>query len=373
MQRIKFIFIFLILVSLSVHSGEFEKYAFDSKVGKTDILVVVKNGRVIYQKFQPNFSLHSPHITHSINKLYLSTFIANEVLKKSLNINAPIIKNPKNLYEAHLTLENLMQMNSGLRPIYDNESIEKINFGIIAPIDNFSITAFDYIRKKSLQMYNPGAQFNYSYLEYDLALVYLSEYYGHDNFEKKLNDFLSVDLKLENTLIKIPIYNNYLWDLNSSFLNQLILKINPKDLFKIPPPINIGKTSAKDVIKVASLYLNNGIFEGKRIFAPDWIAHSWSNNKRTFTISRRLDSYFSQFNVGYYWFLNQPFPDGVRPYPSLPSELVSIQGFKGQTLAIFPKEKIIYLRLANDEINNSSFNRQKHLELLYNEIIKNNK
>ena len=64
-----------------------------------------------------------------------------------------------------------------------------------------------------------------------------------------------------------------------------------------------------------------------------------------------------------------PHTDGTKPYPELPNDVAVIHGLRGQTLAIFPTQNAIYLRMATDDLD-SPFDRKKHLNLFFKEYLK---
>ncbi len=363
------IFVFLFLLSNNGFTYDFESYGFDSSLGNTDVLIAVKDGKIIYEKYQNDYSFDRPHNLHSLSKLFLSVFIAHEEFLNHLDLNTKIAPNYPDPFTSNLTLEHLIQMSSGRRAVYDFEAIEKINFGLIAPIEKIPNNMFEFYMSRTLPMYKPGASYNYSFLDNCLAILYLEKIYGKNDLVHKMNSFIFDDLKLEKSRVFIDKSDSFLWAKHTDFLNKLIYNINRENQFRIPHAFQAGASSPEEVLKVASMFLNSGKISGKQIFKPSWIKRSWDYNKISFEESQKFDSFFAKFNYGYYWFLNRPFKNGRKPYEKLPSDMVAIMGLRGQTLAIFPSQRAIYLRLASDKLK-SRFDRHRHLEFFYNEYLK---
>jgi hypothetical protein len=216
----------------------------------------------------------------------------------------------------------------------------------------------------------PGKTFNYSFLDRNLVIWYLEKKYGREELLKKINDFIYKDLELRNTKVFLLNTSTYLFERSDNFLNQLLYQLNPKDAFTIKPHAHLFFSTPEEVIKVAQLFLNDGTREKQRIFDSQWIQDSWSSNPESFEQSRLLNSAFSHTTYGFFWTLNRPFKNGQKPYPNLPEDFVMLQGFGGQSLALFPSQKSLYLRLATDPAR-LHFNRGLHCEYFYKEFLKN--
>jgi hypothetical protein len=361
-----FLFFLFFYSSLSL-SDDFINYAYDRKIGRTDVLIAIKNNKIIFENYSNGYSFKSPHKLHSLSKLYLSLFIAREEYLGRINSRAPIFPFSSNNFEKNITLESLMRMSSGLRTVYDQEAMEKIKFSLLRPIESELISRSDNYLQKSLPMFFPNTSFNYSFNDNNLLLIYLDEKYL--NFHNLISKFINSDLSLNATSFEYSINPQMFFHDEHSFLGELIKRYNRELSFRIYPAMQFAQSSPEDLIKVANIFLNKGFVKGKRFISSEWVLRSFSYNPKSFENSYKAKSYFAKFTYGMFWFLNKPFPNGKRPYPDLPNDLVLIQGLRGQTLAIFPSENAIYLRLANDPLK-SQFDREKHLTIFYNQFLK---
>jgi CubicO group peptidase (beta-lactamase class C family) len=104
------------------------------------------------------------------------------------------------------------------------------------------------------------------------------------------------------------------------------LNIADIDWYYDPHGINIGSATIyltpRDMAKLGYLYLNAGMWEGKRIVSADWIHKSLQSHTQI-QISAGLADY------GYYWWI----------YPQM--GMVEAWGGAGQRIAIFPELGIV--------------------------------
>ncbi|HKW25783.1 MAG TPA: hypothetical protein VJN48_08365, partial [Terriglobales bacterium] len=77
----------------------------------------------------------------------------------------------------------------------------------------------------------------------------------------------------------------------------------------------------EDLAKIGYLYLQDGVWEGKRIVSGDWV-------KKSLTPYIRAEE---NFQYGFKWWL----------YPLNGKFVWMAQGFGGQRLMVFPEEKLI--------------------------------
>jgi CubicO group peptidase (beta-lactamase class C family) len=361
-----FLLIFSLYSSL-IYSSEFYDYAYNSQLGQTDVLIGIKNNKIVYEDYRNGFNYYIPHKLHSLSKLFISLFIAREEYLNRLNSRASVFPNASNNFEKKITIESLLRMSSGLRTVFDQEAMYRIKFSLIRPIESETDDLIDNYLKKSLPMFTPNSSFNYSFYDNNLLMMILDSRYP--DFQKNMTDFINKELNIKATTFSYTLNPQLFFSGENSQFNKILRMYNPEQAFKIHPSLQFAFSSPEDLINVAKIFLNNGILNGKRVISEDWVKRSFDYDPKSFDSSIKSKSYFSKFTYGMYWFLNKPFSDGKKPYPNLPEDLVLFQGLRGQTLAIFPTQKAIYLRLGNDPLN-SRFDREKHLNMFFNQFLK---
>jgi CubicO group peptidase (beta-lactamase class C family) len=94
--------------------------------------------------------------------------------------------------------------------------------------------------------------------------------------------------------------------------------------------------TARDWARFGLLYLEDGIWQGKRILPPGWVDYS-----RTPTPVAPKGQY------GAHYWLNAGLPDNPnqRRWPSLPGDMLVAWGFQGQFLVIVPSKELVLVRL----------------------------
>jgi CubicO group peptidase (beta-lactamase class C family) len=94
--------------------------------------------------------------------------------------------------------------------------------------------------------------------------------------------------------------------------------------------------SARDWARFGLLYLNDGVWEGRRILPEGWVSYSTEPAP-----TAEKGDYGAQI-----W-LNGG-PEGrpeLRPFPSLPPDLYYFQGYQGQYVAVIPSRRVVVVRL----------------------------
>ncbi len=366
-MTMKLFILFCSLYSSFVFSNDFFDYAYNPQLGQTDVLVGIKNNKIVLEEYRNGFNYTMPHKLHSLSKLFINLFVAREEYLNHLNSRDPIFPNALNKYEKKITIDSLLRMSSGLRTVYDQEAMERIKFSLLRPIESESDDQIENYLKKSLPMYQPNTTFNYSFYDNNLLILLLDSKYS--DFHSSMNDFLNNILKLKSTSFSYTLNPQLFFNNDNLEFNKLLKSHSREQSFKIFPSLQFAFSSPEDLVNIANIFLNKGLLNNKRVISADWVSRSFSYNPKSFDNSVYSKSYFAKFTYGMYWFLNRPFSNGEKPYPDLPEDLVLIQGLRGQTLAIFPTQNAIYLRLANDPLN-SRFDRGKHLKMFYNQFLK---
>ncbi|MBC7712167.1 MAG: serine hydrolase [Rhizobacter sp.] len=333
-------------------------------MGDTDVLIGIKNNKIIFEKYSNNYNYNRPHTLYSLNKLFLNAFVGNLEKNHLLSVTNPIPTSVNDAYTSKLTIDALMRMSSGLRTTNDPDTMESIEPGLLRPMNEFPESILDFYLLKSLPMYPPNTSFNYCFYDNNLLIQHLEDLFGREKFLNMLSTFLEKNNFKETNIIIKPS-SDYLFDNYNSFLNTLLLKYNYKDMFHLTPSRQFGFSSPKDIIEMAKLYLDNS----NNLFTAKWKSDSFQSNPKSFIKSRTMNSFFAPFAYGRFWFLNRPHTDGSKVYPALPDDVVVIHGLNGQILAIFPGQKAIYLRLSSDKPP-FNFDREKSLNQFYAEFLK---
>ncbi len=96
--------------------------------------------------------------------------------------------------------------------------------------------------------------------------------------------------------------------------------------------------SPRDWIKLGRLYLQDGIWQGRRLLPEGWVAHAAKETALDQTgddIGRH----------GAHWRRNPELDDNDAYYPGVPTDTLIAQGFDGQFMFIIPSRSLILLRM----------------------------
>ncbi|MNJ47275.1 6-aminohexanoate-dimer hydrolase [compost metagenome] len=111
--------------------------------------------------------------------------------------------------------------------------------------------------------------------------------------------------------------------------------------------------SARDLARIGLLMLRDGRWQSQQLLPKDWVAF----NRTLFT---KAVAQPGEANPGGHWWLNQPLPDGQRPWPDVPADTFAALGHWGQALYVMPDEQMVVVRFADD----------RDEQLRHNELLK---
>lgn len=318
---------------------------------KTDSVVVIKDGYLVYEHYANGYRPGQRHMLWSFSK-----GIGNAILGVAENLGyvsrdtvvADYYPEVRNSRWNQITLNDLMHMSSGFDfyeehpgSIIHSDSIY-INYSHRGYKDTALYTA------KKPRIYPPGTKFNYSSGECNLAMGVLKKAI---NNQQKYNsfpaDFLFKKLGMNSTVIE--------QDAAGTFVAG-----------------SFGWSSPTDIAKLAYLYLNDGVWNGERIFPADWVDYSLKIAPSLMSrgLVQTKEMRLNQEAYGAYWWLNKKLPMNKHlPYPGTPEDAYLAMGYKGQTLAVIPSLNMIVVRLGNDGLDSKEkIDRAKMLRLLIQSV-----
>ncbi|MGE3760273.1 MAG: serine hydrolase domain-containing protein, partial [Pseudobdellovibrionaceae bacterium] len=332
---------------------EFTKYVESKEYKfKTDSVVVIKDGYLVYDYYNNGYKEGQPHMLWSFSK-----GIANAVLgaaekkgylhryTKVASYYPEVAKDPRGY---NMTLDHLMHMSSGLG--YYEEHPKNIIFSDSIFI-NYSYKGYKdmalFTAQKSL-LHEPGTKFNYSSGECNLAMGILKK--GIANQKE---------------------YDTFPWTglFNKLGMSSTRLEQDAAGTFVAG---SFGWSAATDIAKLGYLYLNNGVWNGERIFPEVWVDYSLKPAQALMNtlLVQANEMRLNQEAYGAYWWLNKKLPmNEYLPYPGTPEDAFLAMGYKGQTLAVIPSLNMIVVRLGNDGIQEETkLDRVKMLRLLVQSV-----
>lgn len=269
----------------------------------TRAVVVVKGGHIIAERYAPGFSADTPLVGWSMSKSVTSTLIGILADRGLLDVNAPApIEAWREDERSQITLDQLLRMTSSLAWIerYD-EGQSDVTAMLYASPD---MTAYAVSRPLAD---SPGTQWKYS----SGTSMILSRIV-HESAEKAGEE---------------PIGFPYRELFGPLGMHSALIELDNTGTF-------VGSSymfaSARDWARYGLLYLNRGMWNGKRILSEEWIDYS---------LTPTPESPNGKF--GAHWWLNT----GRKEWPSLAENVYAARGYQGQHVLVMPDEDLVIVRL----------------------------
>lgn len=278
---------------------------------RTRAIVVVHDGRVIAERYAPGFDRDMPLTGWSMTKSILNALTGILVGEGRLVVSdpAPVPEWSGEVDPRHaITVENLLQMSSGLRFEEDYETLDAD-----APVMLFnSFSAGALAAGKRLEA-APGEKWKYS---------------------SGTSNILS---RVIRGRIPGPLPDYWSFPRRALFdrigMSSAVLEPDSSGVFVAS---SFSYATARDWARLGLLYLNDGVWQGERILPAGWVRYSTTPARHA-----------AQGNYGAYIWLNAGNPPGSanRRWPELPADLYYFSGFEGQQVFIIPSKKLVAVRL----------------------------
>ena len=297
-----------------VNFRETTKYLFSEesqdKNGRTNSLLIIQNGEIVYEKYNDPFSVTTKQVSWSMAKSFtgaLTGIMIDKGLISSIEENNLLPEwNDKRKF---ISIDDLLNMKSGLDFVEDYDTTGRSDTlqMLYGPgrLDQASFAA-----SLPMKTINPGTKYNYST--------------GETNILSKI-----IKLRLEDANMN---YYDFIQEnlANKIGLNDTIFEFDNSDTF-------IGGSSvfsnARDYAKFGYLYLRDGFWEDEQVISKQWIDASRKPVKHSYGM------YSNKF-----WIVHPAFNYG------LPKDTYYCAGFGGQYIIIIPSKDLIIVRLGETYI-----------------------
>lgn len=315
---------------------ELEKILFAKDKGYlTKSFLIVKDGKIVYEKSAEGFDVKTPQRLWSVSKSISSILIGIAQKQGLLNITDKVNQFYPNMDE-RLEISHLLHMSSGLlwNEAYENNPLDSdvLNMLFIGGHRNMA----SYVAGKK-QEFAPGERFNYSSGETNFMMSLL---------QKKISrlDYDTFPWKKLFTPLGITTAT---WerDHTGNFIGSSYLYLSPEDL-----------------ARVGQLFLNEGVWGDQEIITKDWIKYSLT---RTLSQNNLPPVEQKEESYGAHWWLNTKINGVGKKHPNAPEDIYMALGHHGQSMIVVPEENIIFVRTAIDK--DGVFDRNLIFKALFNE------
>ncbi len=276
---------------------------------RTRALVVVQRGRVLAEAYAPGFGAETPLAGWSMAKSVTNALVGIMVSRKVLSVQpqAPVPEWPPHDRRSAIRLDQLLRMTSGLY-------FQEFYFGpttatrmLFASANTGAYAASQTLREE------PGERWYYSSGNSNIVSRIIRYRLGgsqadYFSFPRRA---LFDPLHMRSAVMEPDASGTFV---GSSFLFA----------------------TARDWARFGLLYLQDGVWEGRRILPEGWVAYS-----------TEVTPLSPKGRYGAHWWLNRGEPPDSpnRIWPGLPSDAYFASGFEGQYLMVIPSRELVLVRL----------------------------
>lgn len=306
---------------------------------RTNGLVIIKDGKLIYERYARGYTAETPHLIWSVSKGFVNAMYGIAVQEGRVKIDYPVkkyITTYKGSQKSKVTLRHLLNMSSG---IFWEETYE------YAPLTS-SVVAMLYTRgRKDMADFvlnqdmraEPGALVFYSSGDSTLLMGILKKVVSAEEY----NDYPWVKL-----FDKIGMLSA-VWeqDATGTFVGSSYIYATPQDMARF-----------------GFLYLNDGVWDGERLFPEGWVDFTRTPAPAFQTTTPDEDTLNKRYTAQWYANLAVPGTDFDVPWPDAPADTLAALGHWGQQIYVIPSLDMVIARTGDDR--DDSFDKNQFLKLI---------
>jgi CubicO group peptidase (beta-lactamase class C family) len=310
-----------------------ENYAFpprdDStrKGIRTDALLVIRDGQLIYERYAGPTTADTPHLTWSISKSLMATVLGVAYGEGRFKLQDPVARfYPPLKKHPDLTMADLLHWASGLDWQEDYE-YAPLKSSVVAMLYTRGHTDMAAFTADHASYAAPGEAFRYSS--------------GDSNL-------LSAALK---TIVGPERYADYPWTavFEPLGIRHAVWETDATGTFVAS---SYAYLTARDLARVGLLMARDGRWGERQLLPKDWVAF----NREPF-VHYRADQ--DDAVPGGHWWLNRQADGAAQPWPDAPADTFVALGHWGQAMYVIPSEHLVIVRYADDRDDS-----YRHNELL---------
>ncbi|WP_130904346.1 serine hydrolase [Pseudomonas sp. Sample_22] len=299
-----------------------ENYAFplrdDStrKGLRTDALLVIRDGQLIYERYAGPTTSETPHLTWSISKSLMATVLGVAYGEGLFKLQDPVQRfYPPLKKHPDTSMADLLHWASGIdwQEDYEYAPLKSSVVAMLYTRGHADMAAFtaDHGRYAA-----PGQTFRYSSGDSNLLSTALKSIVGANRYA----DFPWTAL-FEPLGIRHAIWET---DASGTFVAS-----------------SYAYLTARDLARVGLLMARDGRWGDRQLLPRDWVAF----NREPFA---NYHAHQDETVPGGHWWLNRAADGAAQPWPDAPVDTFAALGHWGQAMYVIPSEKLVIVRYGDD-------------------------
>ena len=297
----------------------------DRKGQRTNAFVLVKGGRLVFERYARGYTAETPALTWSVSKSVAGSLVGRAIQEGKLGLDDPVARHYAPFDRAGLRevrVTDLLRMSSG---IDWNEAYEAspVFSSVMAMLYTHGFEDMPAFVASHDLAYAPGTQWSYSSGDTNALMAALRGAVGEAAYADYPWAALFEPLGMTSARWERDGAGNYV---GSSYLYA----------------------SARDLAKWAFLYLNDGVWEGRRLLPEGWVAYALTMAPAYFTTEVPPALWDDNPGAQVYLNLGDPARGIPQPWPMAPRDTFAAQGHWGKSIFVFPSLDMIAVRLGDD-------------------------
>ena len=316
-----------------------EDYAFklegkdeERKGVRTDGMLLIHKGRVVYERYGRGFDANKRHLSWSVSKSFTSALVGIAVKRGALSLDDSLCEHVtvKPRDNCDITVRHLLEFASGLdwREQYENGGGYQTSSVLAMLYGEGRRDMVSFISSHARQEV-PGTSWRYSSGDTTLLAGVL------------------------DAALKPSLGRDWAWTLLFDVLGMKSATWE-RDGKGVVVGSSYLHATPRDLAKLGFFYLQDGCWEDEQVLPEGWVASSTQVSE---PIKRKSHERGSDDVQGWQWWLNLPIP-GVQdelPWPSVPAGTYAARGHWGQSITVIPSKDLVVVRTADDRDGSFSF------------------
>ena len=299
-----------------------ETYAFpprdesDRKGIRTDALLVIRDGQLIYERYAGPTTAETPHLTWSVSKSLMAAVLGVAYGEGLFRLQDPVLKYyPALTNHPAITLADLLHWASGLdwQEDYEYAPLKSSVVAMLYTRGHRDMAAFTADHAEYAQ---PGQTFRYSSGDSNLLAAALKNIVGPARYA----DYPWTAL-FEPLGIRHAVWET---DATGTFVAS-----------------SYAYLTARDLARVGLLMARDGRWGDRQLLPKDWVAF----NLQPFD---RYRAHQDEAVPGGHWWLNRAAEGAAQPWPDAPADTFAALGHWGQAMYVIPSEHLVIVRYGDD-------------------------